>query len=120
MYTYYQNERLHNLKKELDTALSVSESLQDGAEKQASWHRMHTKVTGLSKSLEQCFQHLSSTDELHHTIREVTTCCKSILVPIENLHLPIVKPRWWCALTDTGPGVGVSNFEVKFHDAEMC
>ena len=117
--TYYENERLHNLKKELDTALSVSESLQDEAEKQVFSHRMHTKVIGLNKSLEQCFQDVSSADELHQTIREVTTCCKNILVTIENLQLPIVKPRW-CDLTDAGPGVGVSNFEVKFRDAEMC
>ena len=80
---------------------------------------MHTKVIGLNKSLEQCFQDVSSVDELHQIIREVTTCCKNILVTIENLQLPIVKPRW-CDLTDAGPGVGVSNFEVKFRDAEMC
>ena len=80
---------------------------------------MHTNVIGLNKSLEQCFQDVSSADELHQTIREVTTCCKSILVTIENLQLPIVRPRW-CDLTDAGPGFGVSNFEVKFRDAEMC
>lgn len=30
-----------------------------------------------------------------------------------------VKPNW-ADLTDAGPGVGVSNFEVKFRDAELA
>ena len=101
-----ENEQLHNLKKELDTAFSISESLHDEADKRV-------------KSLEQCFQDVSSANELHQTITDVTTCCKNILVLIENLRLPIVTPRW-CDLTDAGLGVGVSNFEVKFCDAEMC
>ena len=71
------------------------------------------------KSPEQCFQDMSSANELQQTIRKVTTCCKNILVAIENLRLPIVTLRW-CDLTDAGLGVGVSNFEVKFRDAEMC
>ena len=33
--------------------------------------------------------------------------------------MPPVKPNW-ADLTDAGPGVGVSNFEVKFRDAELA
>ena len=43
-YTYYENERLHHLNKELDSALSVSESLESEAEKQVSLHTLHTKL----------------------------------------------------------------------------
>ncbi len=32
-----------------------------------------------------------------------------------ELYLPLVKPRW-ADLTDTGPGVGVSNFSVQFRN----
>ena len=37
----------------------------------------------------------------------------------ENLKLPKVKPRW-ADLTDAGPGVGVSNYLVRFRDTEMA
>jgi len=33
-------------------------------------------------------------------------------------QLPPVKPRW-VQLTDAGPEVGVSNFSVRFRDAEL-
>ncbi|CAH3158915.1 unnamed protein product, partial [Pocillopora meandrina] len=36
-----------------------------------------------------------------------------------DLCLPPVKPRW-ADLTDAGPGVGVSNYEVRFRDAELA
>lgn len=58
-------------------------------------------------------------EELHQLIRDVAACCHEILEILEDLKLPIVRPRW-CDLTDAGPGVGVSNFEVKFRDAELC
>ena len=37
----------------------------------------------------------------------------------ENLKLPKVKPKW-ADLTDAGPGVGVSNYLVRFRDAEIA
>ena len=41
------------------------------------------------------------------------------LKKISDLNLPLVKP---CILelTDGGPGVGVSNLEVRFRDAELA
>ena len=45
--------------------------------------------------------------------------CKKLLECLEDLELPRVKPRW-CDLSDAGPGVGVSNLEVRFRDAEMA
>ena len=36
-----------------------------------------------------------------------------------ELNLPPVKPNW-ADLTDAGPGVGVSNYEVRFRDAELA
>ena len=56
---------------------------------------------------------------LHQLIRTVSSCCQKLLEILDDLKLPIVRPRW-CDLTDAGPGVGVSNFEVKFRDAELC
>ena len=36
-----------------------------------------------------------------------------------DLYLQRVKPRW-ADLTDVGPGFGVSNYEVRFRDAELA
>lgn len=49
----------------------------------------------------------------------VTTSCKHGLEVLGDLCLPPVKPRW-ADLTDAGPGVGVSNYEVRFRDAELA
>ncbi|KAL9965166.1 hypothetical protein ACROYT_G028929 [Oculina patagonica] len=45
--------------------------------------------------------------------------CTELLDLIKSMHLPPVKPRW-AEFTDAGPGVGVSNFEVVFRDAELA
>lgn len=42
-----------------------------------------------------------------------------ILEHIAELNFPPVKPNW-ADLTDAGPGVGVSNYEVRFRDAELA
>ena len=38
---------------------------------------------------------------------------------LDDLCLPPVKRRW-ADLTDAGPGVGVSNYDVRFRDAELA
>ena len=45
--------------------------------------------------------------------------CTEVLDLIKSMHLPLIKPRW-AEFTDAGPGVGVSNFEVIFRDAELA
>ena len=54
-------------------------------------------------------------DFLNDILREA----KFVLEHIIELKLPPVKPNW-ADLTDAGLGVGVSNFEVKFRDAEFA
>ena len=113
IYTCYESERLHNLKKELESALSISDTLESQAEKQVFLHTITTKLTNVKETIEKYFDENPSGDELHQCIRHVTTCCRDILTTIKDLQLPDVKPRW-CDLTDAGPGVGTSNLEVKF------
>ena len=38
---------------------------------------------------------------------------------LDDLCLPPVK-RCWADLTDAGPGVGASNYDVHFRDAELA
>ena len=42
----------------------------------------------------------------------------NIILKISEFNLAPVKP-WISELTDGGPGVGMSNFEVRFTDAEI-
>ena len=102
-----------------ESALTISDTLESQAEKQVFLHTITTKLTNMKETIENHFDEKPSGDELHQCIRHVTTCCRDILTTIKDLQLPIVKPRW-CDLTDAGPGVGISNLEVKFCDAEMC
>ena len=52
------------------------------------------------------------------SVLKVSRPCKQGLEIVSDLCLPPVKPRW-ADLTDAGPGVGVSNYEVRFRDAEL-
>ena len=44
--------------------------------------------------------------------------CTEVLDLIKSMHLPLVKPCW-ATFTDAGLGIGGSNFEVSFTDAEL-
>ena len=58
-------------------------------------------------------------EQLKDSIGKVQSSCGDIVSIMRELKLPLVKPKW-CDLTDAGPGVGISNFEVKFRDVELC
>ena len=58
-------------------------------------------------------------DSRVESILKVSNACKQGLEIISDLCLPPVKPRL-ADLTDAGPGVGVSNYEVRFRDAELA
>ncbi|CAB4042502.1 Transient receptor potential cation channel subfamily A member 1 [Paramuricea clavata] len=105
--------------RELESSLTVSETIECEAEKQVFQKMIQTKIIGAKEKIEKCFQDVPTCEEFHQSIQDVTICCEDILMIIKDLQLPTVKPRW-CDLTDAGPGVGVSNFEVKFRDAEIC
>ena len=45
--------------------------------------------------------------------------CKEMMNSLRNFDLPAVK-LFICDLIEVGPGVGVSNLEVQFCDAELA
>ena len=51
--------------------------------------------------------------------QDIATTFAALCTNLQTIKLPEVKPRW-ADLTDAGPGVGVSNFGVRFRDAEMA
>jgi hypothetical protein len=50
---------------------------------------------------------------------ELKSQCGNLLDILNELNLPKVKPEI-AYLTDAGPGVGVSNVEVRFRDTELA
>jgi hypothetical protein len=58
-------------------------------------------------------------EELEHLCMELKSQCGNLLDILNELNLPKVKPEI-AYLTDAGPGVGVSNVEVRFRDTELA
>jgi hypothetical protein len=72
---------------------------------------------GLQKALDDL--QIKSGDSLWNTYEELTNLGNKLLQKISEYKLAPVKPNI-LELTDGGPGVGVSNFEVRFRDAEIA
>ena len=49
---------------------------------------------------------------------DLSNKCNKLLEMLQNLRLAVVKPCWYDN-SDAGPGVGITNFEVKFRDVEL-
>ena len=62
---------------------------------------------------------MSRKKELWEKLENISNNCSEILLQIERLQLP---PMCCDVLkaTDAGPGVGVSNIEVRFRDVETA
>ena len=73
----------------------------------------------VDKILAQKVDDAVENNSLKELCQKTWELCSSLLELIDELQLPPVKPRV-VFLTDAGPGVGVSNFEVKFRDAELA
>ena len=73
----------------------------------------------VDKILAQKFDDVVKNNSWKQLYQETWELCSSLLELIDELQLPPVKPRV-AFLTDAGPDVGVSNFEVKFRDAELA
>ena len=74
----------------------------------------------LEKTLKLAYSRLEMKNtELVHVCVELKSKSSDLLDILDELNLPKVKPRI-AYLTDAGPAVGVSNFEVCFRDAELA
>ena len=82
--------------------------------------RLATKIENLQTKLKNWHNAIGDDKkDIQRFVTNVTSSCKSILLELQELELPPVKPRF-CDLSDAGPGVGVSNLEVNIRDAEIC
>ena len=72
-----------------------------------------------TRSCKQSYCELIRENELWEKLENISKNCFDILLKIEKLQLP----KMCCNIlkaTDAGPGVGVSNTEVRFRDVEIA
>ena len=117
IYTQY----VQHLKMEIKPYLSDEEMMEIEAENKILLGNVKPKLQELNRKIDLCLSvaDRKSKQQFQIRTRSVAHCCRDTIALIKDLKLPVVKPRW-CDLTDAGPGVGISNFEVKFRDAELC
>lgn len=122
-YTQYERTRLTQLKKEVVNAFSSGENAYSDGEKMLLTERIKGETDIMLKEVEVCLQACDMEDldsqDFQGFLKPVLLSCQRILALLTELQLPMLKPRC-CDLTDAGPGVGVTNYEVKFRDAEIC
>ena len=122
IYTEYECKRLQHLSMEINPYLSADEKMVEiEAENKILSGNVKRKLQDLSKMIDLCLgvANTKSKQQFQNRIKNVARCCRDTIAVVKNLKIPVFKARW-CDLTDAGPRVGVSNFEVKFRDAELC
>lgn len=119
----YEKERAKHLKLRIDNLLQFCEDTEMSEHNRALFASQIIPVTKrILDAVDDLFKEEVDSmekDARKDMILNVTTSCKHGLEVLGDLCLPPVKPRW-ADLTDAGPGVGVSNYEVRFRDAELA
>lgn len=119
----YEKSRVVWLEKQLSSALCRWE--EDKPEVQESvaafGNELKDLVTVVLDSLSKEFQVISTAtkEQLRQMYEDLLTKIEQTQKRIKELNLPHVKTDV-LKLTDAGPGVGCSNVEVRYRDAEMA
>ena len=113
----YEKQRADHLKLRLEKMLHLSEVTEMSEHNKSLLAcRMIPTIKGILNVIDEVANSDGSVDtgdSRVESILKVSNACKQGLEIISDLCLPPVKPRW-ADLTDAGPGVGVSNYEVRF------
>ncbi|CAH3040108.1 unnamed protein product, partial [Pocillopora meandrina] len=119
----YEKERAEHLKLRIDNLLQFCEDTEMSEHNRALFASQIIPVTKrILDAIDDLFKEEVDSmekDARKDRILRVTSSGKHGLEVLGDLCLPPVKPRW-ADLTDAGPGVGVSNYEVRFRDAELA
>ena len=119
LFTQYEKERLDHLQ-QIESACSQYGDSDNMDEQKMLRGLLDIQLNELTNEFYN-YEEIDMTckENFHTLIMKVSQICQQVLEKISEFQLPIVKPMW-CDLTDAGPGVGISNFEVRFRDAELC
>lgn len=119
----YEKQRAGHLKLRLEKILQLSEVTEMSEHNKSL---LACRVIPTIKDILNAIDEVANSDAPVDTaesrvqsVLKVSRPCKQGLEIVSDLCLPPVKPRW-ADLTDAGPGVGVSNYEVRFRDAELA
>ena len=119
----YEKERAEHLKLRIDNLLQFCEDTEMSEHNRALFASQIIPVTKrILDAIDDLFKEEVDSiekDARKDRILRVTSSCKHGLEVLGDLCLAPVKPRW-ADLTDAGTGVGVSNYEVRFRDAELA
>ncbi|XP_070571361.1 uncharacterized protein [Ptychodera flava] len=119
IHTKYEIDRLRHLNHRVDLAVAdISHEMTD-FEKTILTENIMKQLYGIQTQIVLAIDFLTTCKHDIGTFHDVKKSCVHLLETLDDLKLQRVKPRF-CTLSDAGPGVGVSNNEVKFRDAEMC
>ena len=111
-----------HLERFLDHALSTSTNLSGDEEVRLFACNIVPSLKSIKDSLQAVKNSLVNNDKLkdilnfHEILQNNRSKCLEI---ISEFKLPNICPRV-LILTDAGPGVGISNYEQIFHDAELA
>ena len=119
----YEKQRVAHLNLYLDKAVMSAAQIENPGEKDIFSNHLVPRIQDILLHTQEVEVGVSINDfDCEHILglcTELQRKCSELLNVIEELNLQPVKPR--CAdFTDAGPGQGVSNFDVRFRDAEVA
>ncbi len=104
----YEEKRVKHLMNKLEEAF----------EQEQESEQLIGRQKVILRKADLCLATLQSEEDPKDEIIDVYEGCRLLKLFIEDQDLPSVRPRI-AHFTDAGPGVGISNFEVCFRDAEL-
>ena len=112
-----KNDKNDKLKFTLDKVIEIENDF-TVQEKTLFGARIRPVVENMLRKLNDIPENINNASLKELCIQQKESC-STVLPIIDDLKCSPVKPRV-AYLTDAGPGVGVSNFEVKFRDVEFA
>ena len=118
----YEKQRVLHLERFLDHALSTSTNLSRDEEVRLFACHIVPSLKSIKESLPAVKNSLVNKEKLEDILNFheiLQNNCRKCLEIISEFKLPNICPRV-LILTDAGPGVGISNYEQRFRDAELA
>ena len=115
----YEQKRLEVLHNRLQLTNAKALEIENAMTNEESTLLIDIIKPVVDKILTQKVDDAVKNNSLKELCQKTWELCSSFLELIDQLQLSPVKPRV-AFLTDAGPDIGMSNFEVKFRDAKLA
>ena len=119
VHVIYELDRLEHLIAGMEKVIEMSYNPQLKISERETVHELNVeKLYDFVKEFHDSFKDNTNKNQILQTCSTITCKLDLLLKDISQLNPLPVKPRW-CDLTDRGPGVAVSNYDVRFRNAKM-